>query len=75
MTRFYMKYNTWLKWIKKARNYFYINLESQQPSYIFQGYFPFNPFSATSLFLYPLKTSENLGFSNAFRGYRKKPVV
>ena len=33
-----------------------------------------NPFHATSLFLHPLKTSENQSFS-AFRGYRKRPVA
>ena len=32
-----------------------------------------NPFLATGFFLYPLKTSENLWFSNFFRGYRKRP--
>ena len=35
----------------------------------------FNSFFATDLFLYPLKTSENLWFSNNFRGYRKGPVA
>ena len=34
-----------------------------------------NPFHATDLFLTPLKTSENLGFSDVFRGYRKRPVT
>ena len=28
-----------------------------------------NPFHATGLFRYPLKTSENLWFSDAFRGW------
>ena len=31
----------------------------------------FKPFHVTGLFLYPLKTSENLRFCNVFRGYRK----
>ena len=31
----------------------------------------FNPFHATSRFLYPLKT-ENLWFSNVVKGYRKR---
>ena len=31
----------------------------------------FNPFQANVPFLYPLKTSENLWFSEVFRGYRK----
>ena len=30
-----------------------------------------NPYSLNVTFLYPLKTSENLGFSDVFRGYRK----
>ena len=30
------------------------------------------PFCAAGLFLYPLKTSENLRFSYFFKGYRKK---
>ena len=34
-----------------------------------------NPFHATGLFLYPLKTSETLWFSNVFRGYRKRPMA
>ena len=29
-------------------------------------------FGVTGLFLYPLKASENLWFSNVFRGYRKR---
>ena len=33
------------------------------------------PFHATGLFLCPLKTSENLWFSDVFRGYRKRPVA
>ena len=31
----------------------------------------FNPFHATSLFLYPLTTSEHLWFSDVFRGIEK----
>ena len=34
-----------------------------------------NPFHVAGLFLYPLETSEKLWFSNAFREFRKKPVV
>ena len=33
-----------------------------------------NPYHAFGLFLCLLKTSENLWFSDAFRGYRKRPV-
>ena len=36
---------------------------------------PLNPFYATGLFLYPLKTLENRRFSYVFRGYRKIPVA
>ena len=32
-----------------------------------------NPFHVTGVILYPLKTSENLWFSDIFRGYRKRP--
>ena len=34
-----------------------------------------NPFNATTFFLYPLETSENLWFSDVSRGYRKKAVA
>ena len=34
-----------------------------------------NFFHATGFVLYPLKTSENLCFSDFFRGYRKRPVA
>ena len=34
-----------------------------------------DPFHATGLFIYPLKTSENQRFSDVFRGYRKRPVA
>ena len=34
-----------------------------------------NPFHATGLFLYPLKTSVNLWFSDVFMGSRKRPVA
>ena len=37
--------------------------------------FSFNPFHATDLFWYPLETSENLWFSDVFRGYQKRSVV
>ena len=33
------------------------------------------PLHATGLFLYPLKTSEILWFSDVFRGYKKRPVA
>ena len=34
-----------------------------------------NPFHATGLLLRPLKTSENQGFSDVFRVYRKRPML
>ena len=34
-----------------------------------------NPFHATKLFWYPLKTSENQRFSDVFRGYQKRSVA
>ena len=34
-----------------------------------------NPFHATGLFLYLLKTSEDLCFSDLFKGNRKGPVA
>ena len=38
-------------------------------------YCSLSTFHATGLLLYPLKTSENLWFSDVFRGYRKGPVT
>ena len=35
----------------------------------------FNPFPTNAPLLYPLKTSENLGFSDVFRGYRSAALV
>ena len=35
----------------------------------------FSPFHATDLFWYSLKTSENLWFSDVFRGYQKRSVA
>ena len=43
--------------------------------FLYGGAFVVNPFDATGLFLYPLKTSENQRFSDLLRGYRKRPVV
>ena len=34
-----------------------------------------NPFHTAGLFLYPLKISENLSFSDVFSGHRKGPVA
>ena len=33
------------------------------------------PFHATGLFLYPVNISENLSFSDVFKGYRKRQGV
>ena len=35
----------------------------------------FNPFLTNASLLYPLKTSENLRFSDVFRGYRSGTLV
>ena len=35
----------------------------------------FHPFSTNALLLYPLKTSENRGFSDVFRVYRSGTLV
>ena len=37
--------------------------------------FVLNQFIVTSFFIYPVKTSKHLLFSNYFRGYRKRSVV
>ena len=34
-----------------------------------------NPFHASDLFFYCLKTLEDLWFSDVYRGYRKRPVA
>ena len=34
-----------------------------------------NPFQAYAPFLYPMKTSKNLWFSNFFRGYGKETLA
>ena len=44
-------------------------------SFPFSFLFLFNSFHATGLFLYLLKTSENLWFSDVFRRYRKRPMA
>ena len=36
---------------------------------------PLIPFHVTVLFQYPLKTSENLLFSDVFKGYKKRLVI
>ena len=41
----------------------------------YQNNLSINPFHATGLFLFPLKTLENLWFSDVFRGYRKRTVA
>ena len=43
--------------------------------YLSNEFSSINQFNAIDLFLYPLKTSENLRLSDVFRGYRKKPVA
>ena len=50
-------------------------LRIMSPAFIIFFWKLFNPFHATGLFLYPLKTSKNLRFSDVFRGYRKRPMA
>ena len=38
-------------------------------------YYSFKPFHTDSLFLLPLKTSENLWFSDISRAYGKRPLL
>ena len=38
-------------------------------------YLLLNPFQATCLFLYPLKTSKNLWVPDVFKGYTMGPVA
>ena len=42
---------------------------------LFYSQNPFNPFHATDLFWYALKTSENLWFSDVFSGHQKRSVA
>ena len=55
-----------VSWICLCRSIF-ICMTFRQPDFHFSS-FTLNPFYATSLFLYPLKTLENLRFSDVFRG-------
>ena len=40
----------------------------------FVDYFELNPFQVKIQFLYPLQSSENLWFSDVFRGYRNRTL-
>ena len=46
-----------------------------ESSYISESSISFNPIHVTDLFLYPLTTSENIWFSDIFRGHRKRSVA
>ena len=50
-------------------------LNNFKRSNIFDSNVFVNPFQATGLSLYPLKTSEKQIFSDVFRGCRKRPVA
>ena len=52
---------------QKIETYFTSNHHSKSHN----GYSFFNPFHASDLVWYPLKTSENLWFSNVFRGHQE----
>ena len=69
LTDFFMKRNTKLKWVNREKKCW----RPQNPETEICGIRIFQ--HATGLFLYPLKTSGNLWFSDVFRGYRKMPVA
>ena len=58
------------KKLKQKNATFVVNLSRK-----FLFHLRFNSFRAIGLFLYPLKTSQTLWFSDVFRGYRKRPVA
>ena len=65
-----MKKNT--QRLFSQKNPFYASADYQLPEISF--FIEFNQFHVTSLSLYPQKTSENLWFSNVFRGYRQRSL-
>ena len=52
-----------------------ICIANQLAGFYLLGRLVVNPIHATGLFLYPLKTSESLWFSDVFRGHKKRPVA
>ena len=56
-----------------------LSLTFQEESFTEKSHFLWlgivKPFHATSLFLFPLKTSEKHMYPDVFRGFRKTPVV
>ena len=52
-----------------------VNMPLETKFYLSQITIYINPFHATCLFPYLLKTSGNLSFSDVFRGYIKRPVT
>ena len=63
-----IRYEYYNKWVTTGDN---INVRShdQEESELKRT---INQFRATCFFKYPLKTSENQGFSDVFRGYQKR---
>ena len=59
--------------IRKRLSYFTFLLIKSDSQYA--GDFVINRFYTTAIFLYLVKTSENLSFSDVSRGYRKRSVV
>ena len=52
-----------LTWVQEGMSDLYFHIKS------------FSPFHANGFFLYPLKASESVWFSDNFREYRKRPVL
>ena len=66
LSTFKEEFNTW------TLPFFFWESETKTFTYSIPLEHLFNPFHATGLFLYPLKT-ENQRFSDVFSGYRKRP--
>ena len=58
---------------RNSRSQMFINTAPLKNLFVIYG--EFNQSHATSLFLYPTKTTKNLWLSDVFRGCRKRPVA
>ena len=63
------------KFFKMFKNTFFYRIPPVAAFLIGIWHFPINPFHVTGLFLYPLKTPENMLFSNVLKGCRKRSVA
>ena len=61
-------------WEKVSTFQFFLDFKPRFARGLHNTVFNINPFHATVLFLYPLKTSGNLWFSDVFSGDRKRQV-